>query len=57
MTFDDAAFYGSLHEQFLAKNSLTPRQRYALKRMIFRYKGQIKDFDEYVDKLGLNKKK
>jgi len=56
MTFDDKAFYTSLNEQFLAKNSLTPRQRYALKRMIFRYKGQIADFDTYVDKLGLNKK-
>jgi len=57
MTFDDKAFYTSLNDQFKSKNSLTPRQRYALKRMIFRYKGQIKDFDDYVDKLGLNKKK
>ena len=56
MTFDDKAFYTSLNDQFKAKNSLTPKQRYALKRMIFRYKGQIKGFDEYVDKLGLNKK-
>ncbi|MDD2597596.1 MAG: type I DNA topoisomerase [Kiritimatiellae bacterium] len=56
MTFDDKAFYSSLNEQFLAKDSLTPRQRYALKRMIFRYKAQITDFDGYVEKLGLNKK-
>ena len=56
MTFDDKAFYTSLNDQFKAKNSLTPKQRYALKRMIFRYKGQVSDFDEYLDKLGLNKK-
>ena len=57
MTFDDKAFFTSLNEQFKAKNSLTPKQRYALKRMIFRYKSQIKNFDAYIDKLGLNKKK
>ena len=56
MTFDDEAFFNSLNEQFKAKNSLTPKQRYALKRMIFRYKSQIKNFDDYVDQLGLNKK-
>jgi len=56
MTFDDKSFYDSLNEQFSAKNSLTPRQRYALKRMIFRYKSQIADFDKYIEKLGLNKK-
>ncbi|MFO7937690.1 MAG: type I DNA topoisomerase [Kiritimatiellia bacterium] len=55
-TFDDKAFYNSLNQQFQSKNSLTPKQRYALKRMIFRYKSQISNFDDYVDKLGLNKK-
>ncbi len=56
MTFNDEAFYTSLNDQFKAKNSLTPKQRYALKRMIFRYKAQINDFDGFIDKLGLNKK-
>ena len=56
MTFDDHAFYTSLQEQFSRKKSLSPRQRYAMKRMIFRYKAQIADFDRYVEQLGLNKK-
>jgi DNA topoisomerase I len=55
-TFDDKSFFESLASQFKAKKSLTPKQRYALKRMIFRYKNQIEKFDDYVEKLGLNKK-
>ena len=56
MTFDDKAFFSSLAEQFDRKRSLSPRQRYALKRMAFRYKAQIPDFDRYANELGLNKK-
>jgi len=56
MTFDDHAFFASLSEQFNRKKSLSPRQRYAMKRMAFRYKSQIPDFDRYADQLGLNKK-
>ena len=56
MTFDDKAFFASLSEQFNRKRSLSPRQRYAMKRMIFRYKSQIPEFDRYADQLGLNKK-
>ena len=56
MTFDDHAFFVSLQEQFNRKKSLSPRQRYAMKRMIFRYKAQIADFDRHVEQLGLNKK-
>ena len=56
MTFDDHAFFSSLSEQFNRKKSLSPRQRYAMKRMVFRYKSQIADFDKYADQLGLNKK-
>jgi DNA topoisomerase-1 len=57
MTFDDQAFFASLEEQFNRKKSLSPRQRYAMKRMVFRYKSQIADFDACAEKLGLNKKK
>ena len=56
MTFDDHAFFTSLDEQFNRKKSLSPRQRYALKRMIFRYKSQIPDFEQHAEQLGLNKK-
>jgi hypothetical protein len=56
MTFDDKAFFASLADQFGRKRSLSPRQRYALKRMAFRYKAQIPEFDRYADQLGLNKK-
>jgi len=56
MTFDDHAFFTSLEEQFNRKKSLSPRQRYAMKRMVFRYKGQIADFEQHAEQLGLNKK-
>ena len=56
MTFDDKVFFASLSEQFNRKRSLSPRQRYAMKRMVFRYKSQIPEFDRYAEQLGLNKK-
>ncbi len=56
MTFDDKVFYASLADQYDRKRSLSPRQRFALKRMVFRYKAQITGFDRYADQLGLNKK-
>jgi len=56
MTFDDKVFFTSLAEQYNRKKSLSPRQRYAMKRMVFRYKSQIPEFDRYADQLGLNKK-
>ena len=56
MTFDDKAFFASLAEQFDRKKSLSPRQRFALKRMAFRYKAQIPEFERYASELGLNKK-
>ncbi len=55
-TFDDKAFCQSLREQFEGKKSLSPRQRFALRRMLFRYKGQIPDFDKHAERLGLGKK-
>ena len=56
-TFDDKEFFSSLDAQFSRKKSLSPRQRYAMKRLVFRYKSQIADFDACAEKLGLNKKK
>ena len=56
MTFDDKAFFASLADQYDRKKFLSPRQRYAMKRMVFRYKAQVPEFDRYADQLGLNKK-
>jgi DNA topoisomerase-1 len=56
MTFDDKAFFASLSEQFDRKKFLSPRQRFAMKRMVFRYKAQVQNFDRYAEQLGLNKK-
>lgn len=55
MVFDDRAFFVSLSAQHAQKKFLSPRQRYAMKRMVFRYRGQIADFDRYVERLGLGK--
>lgn len=54
-TFDDHVFFTSLEEQYGRKKSLSPRQRYAMKRMVFRYKNQIPEFEKWAEKLGLNK--
>ena len=56
MTFDDHVFFTSLEEQYGRKKSLSPRQRYAMKRMVFRYKSQIPEFERLAEQLGLNKK-
>jgi DNA topoisomerase-1 len=56
MVFNDKDFYDSLAGQFARQQSLTFRQRGAMKRMVFRYKGQIPQFDTYAAQLGLNKK-
>lgn len=56
MTFDDQAFCASLSEQYRIRKALSPRQRQALRRMLFRYKSQIPVFDKYAEQLGLNKK-
>ncbi|HOE60626.1 MAG TPA: type I DNA topoisomerase [Kiritimatiellia bacterium] len=56
MSFDDQAFFVSLSEQFNHKRSLSPRQRYAMRRMVFRYKAQIPGFERYAAKLGLKSK-
>ncbi len=54
--FDDRAFFQSLKEQFDGKRALSPKQRYALRRLFFRYKAQIPEFDKHVERLGLGKK-
>jgi hypothetical protein len=54
--FNDKDFYDSLAGQFARQQSLTVRQRAAIKRMVFRYKGQIQNFDDYAARLGLKKK-
>ncbi|MDR2849359.1 MAG: type I DNA topoisomerase [Verrucomicrobiota bacterium] len=56
MVFDDKVFFTSLDEQFSRKKALSPRQRYAMKRMVFRYKAQIPDFEKYAELLGPAKK-
>ena len=56
MVFNDKDFYDSLAGQYARQQSLTFRQRGAMKRMVFRYKGQIPQFDTYAAQLGLNKK-
>ncbi|MDD4102792.1 MAG: type I DNA topoisomerase [Kiritimatiellae bacterium] len=54
--FDDQAFFKSLKDQFDGRRALSPRQRYALRRLVFRYKAQIPDFDKHAERLGLGKK-
>jgi DNA topoisomerase-1 len=56
-TFDDKAFFESLSRQFKQRGSLSIRQRAALGKMLFRYKTQIADFEETVQRLGLRKNK
>lgn len=56
-TFDDRAFFTSLAQQFQRRASLSPRQRAALAKMMFRYKDQIPDFEATVQRLGLRKSK
>jgi len=56
-TFDDKEFFESLSRQFKQRGGLSPRQRAALGKMLFRYKEQIPDFEETVQRLGLRKNK
>ena len=56
-TFDDKDFFESLSRQFKQRGGLSPRQRAALGKMLFRYKEQIPDFEETALRLGLRKNK
>ena len=55
-TFNDQEFFKSLAAQFEQKKSFSPRQRFAMKRLVSRYKGQIKAFNQYAEQLGLKTK-
>jgi DNA topoisomerase I len=51
--FNDQDFYNSLASQFDTKGTLSPRQIAALKKMIGRYAGQIANYEEVREDLGL----
>lgn len=50
-TFDDHAFYRSLADQFSQRRSLSPRQRRYLRRLVYRYRKQIPEFDRLMGSL------
>ncbi|MCL1919787.1 MAG: type I DNA topoisomerase [Kiritimatiellaeota bacterium] len=52
-TFDDKEFYASLAGQYARQQTLSPRQRGAMRRLVFRYKAQIPGFAQYAEKLGM----
>jgi DNA topoisomerase-1 len=51
--FDDRAFFESVAGQFARKGALSPRQRAAMKKLIFRYREQLAEFDQLAERLGL----
>ncbi|MDD5706517.1 MAG: type I DNA topoisomerase [Kiritimatiellae bacterium] len=51
--FDDKAFYESVAAQFARKGALSPRQRAAMRKLIFRYREQMGDFEQLKVTLGL----
>ncbi|MBR1871511.1 MAG: hypothetical protein IJ802_06770 [Kiritimatiellae bacterium] len=53
--YDDKEFITSLGDQFARRNSLSPRQAQALRRVIYNYREQIPDFDANAERLGLTK--
>lgn len=53
--FDDQEFLSSVDDQFRRRNSLSPRQRQAMKRMASRYRAQIANYAELAAKLGMDK--
>jgi len=52
-TFNDKDFYESLSGQYTRQQTLSPRQRHVMKRLVHRYKAQIPEFEKYAAKLGL----
>ncbi|MCX7590752.1 MAG: type I DNA topoisomerase [Kiritimatiellae bacterium] len=54
--FDDRAFYLSLQRQFEQKHFLSPRQKFALKRLVGRYRGQIPDYQALSARFGLGRR-
>ena len=55
--WDDKKFFDSLHQQFKAKKSLSPRQRASLKKMCGRYCDQIEGYDALIEQYGLPPRK
>jgi len=55
-TFNDEEFFNSLAKHYARQQALSPRQRSAMTRLVFRYKAQIPEFAKYAEKLGLKVK-
>lgn len=55
--FDDKAFLESVKKQFGQRKSLSPKQIYALRRVVSKYKDQISGFEERAPALGFSEKK
>ena len=53
-TFNDKDFYESLAAQYARQQTLSPRQRHVMKRLVTRYKAQIPDFEKHAATLNLN---
>jgi DNA topoisomerase-1 len=51
MVFDDRRFFESVSQQFRRRGGLSPRQRAALQKMIFRYRDQFPDFEEIAARM------
>ena len=56
-TWSDQEFYESLNKQYGVKKSLSPKQRFAMKKLITRYSTQIPDFAEKHEALGIQEPK
>jgi predicted RNA-binding Zn-ribbon protein involved in translation (DUF1610 family) len=55
-SFDDREFVESLAKQFKTKNSLSPRQIAALRKLLPKYAAQIPDYAKRSEQLGLQAK-
>ncbi len=53
--WDDRKFYESLAQQYRRQKRLSPRQVAALKKMVWRYAGQIPDFEQAAERYGLKR--
>ena len=51
--YNDQEFVSSLRDQYARRNSLSPRQVLALRRVCVSYRDQIPEFDEVSERLGL----
>ncbi len=53
-TYDDAKFYGSLRDQVVAGRGLTINQSAYLDKLLFKYAGQIPNFESIAKEIGLD---